>query len=93
MTEHDGPEPAAHGWLWAAAVAFHGVVGVIPYLPSGLVAPLWGVVLLWALWLAGAVLIWRLRPTPRLAIWVPLAAIVVWVAVVTFGDLVLGWTA
>lgn len=87
------PDHARHGWLWPAAVAFHLAIGVVPYLGSGLVAPPAGVAVLWAIWLAGAVMLWRLRPRARLAIWVPVAALFTWIVVVSFGDFVLGWTA
>lgn len=71
----------------------HAVMGFLVVV-SGLVAPLWGVGLLAAAWLAGLVFAlrtWRARMfTPLL---VAIAMGVVWIAVISFGDAVLGWTA
>lgn len=69
-------------------------MGVLPYAGSGLVAPPWGVALLWLLWaalLGLAVVLFRrgswlvLLPAP--------AALALWALVVTLGDVLLGWTA
>lgn len=81
-----------HRWLLTVVVILHAVIG-LPYLFAGLLAPTYGVALLWALWIAGAGLIWQFRDRPGRAIWVPVSAMVAWVAVVTVGDLLLGWTA
>ena len=85
-------QPSRHRWLLAVTGVLHVIVG-FPYLAAGLLAPLPGVAVVWALWLVGAYAIWRLRDRPGRAIWVPIGAAVAWVAVLTFGDLVLGWTA
>ncbi len=80
----------AVGWL---AVALHCAVGFL-YLLSGLVAPGYGVLLLWALW--GALLVVVLRLRTRRPVWapaVPVAAAVLWQAVLLFGRAVLGWQA
>lgn len=71
----------------------HLVVGVFVS-SSGLVAPLWAVVLLVAVWAALAVLLWRWhrrRPLATLAI--PFVAAAVWWATITLGEQLLGWTA
>lgn len=86
-------EPRRFHWLMAVAVAAHLVVGVFPYAGSGLVAPVYGVAVLWAAWAALAVMLWRLRARPTRAILVPPAALLAWVAVVGLGDALLGWTA
>ncbi|HEX2354854.1 MAG TPA: hypothetical protein VHI50_00125 [Micromonosporaceae bacterium] len=78
------------GWLGLAA---HGAV-FFWYAASGLVAPLWAVVALLAVWaalLAGAIWLWRTRPL--LVPLVPVAAVLVWVAAVAAGDAFLDWTA
>lgn len=66
-------------------------VGVL-VVSSGLVAPLWAVVLLIAVWLAAAVasvVTWRRKP------WMPLLAAIgvaaIWVALLSFGGSVLDW--
>lgn len=74
-----------------AAVA-HLVVGFY-YLASGLMAPLWAVVLLFVVW---ALLAWvgvrLVRRRSCLVLLVPVAAALVWSGVMSFGGAVLGWT-
>lgn len=84
---------AARVAAWLGLV-LHVVVGVVPYAGSGLLAPPWGVALLWGSWalLLAAWLLLR-RRRPWLAAAVPVLALAWWAAVVTFGDLALGWTA
>ncbi|MGH8944197.1 MAG: hypothetical protein ACRDWF_15375 [Acidimicrobiia bacterium] len=68
--------------------------GVFPYLASGLVAPLWGIAVLYAGWLVGLWLTIRLfRRGSALAIAMPVAAVAFWWVVVTMGESVFGWTA
>ena len=78
-------------------VVLHLAVGVFPYAASGLLVPLWAIAVLYGCWLALAVLLVRLlrgdRRRPLLAPAVPVAALVVWFAVVTLGEAVFGWTA
>lgn len=78
----------------AVSVLAYGLVGAVPYLASGLVAPPWGVALLLALWAAGW---WPLAALLRRRSWLSLsaapAAVAVWVLVVFVGDILLGWTA
>jgi predicted PurR-regulated permease PerM len=75
------------------AATTHLVVGFL-YLSSGLVAPLWAVVLLFVIW---AVLAWvgvrLVRRRSSLVLLVPVVAAVVWFGVMTLCDVVLGWTA
>jgi hypothetical protein len=75
--------------------ALHLVIGFVPFAVSGLVAPLWGVVVLGAFWvamLAVAVVLVR-RRRPLLVPLVPVASLLGWFAFVSFGSAVLGWTA
>lgn len=78
-----------------AGLVLHLLTGVFPYAASGLLAPLWGYVVLYALWLgllvAGVQLFRRGRGL--LVLLLPLASLATWAAVMTFGDFVLGWTA
>jgi hypothetical protein len=61
---------------------------------SSLVAPAWGVGVLWAVWIATTV--WGVRNWRR-RVFAPLIAVslmvLFWVAFLNFGDHVLGWTA
>ena len=69
------------------------VVGFF-YLASGLVAPLWAVIALMAIWIGLVVIgiIWfRRHPLRVLAL--PVAAAAIWWTVITLGERLLGWTA
>lgn len=80
-------------WI-ALATAVLQVAALLPYAVSGLVAPTYGVVLLLALGAGLTVLaavVVRRRGAVALA--VPVLTFVTWIAVVTFGDVALGWTA
>ena len=88
-------EPEAPG-KWAAWVGFfiHLVVGVFPYAASGLLAPLYGVAILYVGWFV--LLFFALRwwnPSPYRVLLVPALALVWWFALLTFGELVIGWQA
>ncbi|HEX5631337.1 MAG TPA: hypothetical protein VFY15_06740 [Acidimicrobiia bacterium] len=59
-----------------------------------MVAPLWGVAVLWVIWLGFLVLV--VRAWKRSAITVlliPFVAAAVWLLVIWIGDVVFGWTA
>jgi hypothetical protein len=90
-------EPAARPvWqlvLGFVGIAAHLVVGFF-YLTAGLVTPLYGLIVLWIVWLALlALAIWMLRRRPVLALLVPVVALGILVGVVTLGEALLGWTA
>ena len=76
-------------------IVLHLVIGAVPFAVSGLVAPLWGVVVLWAFWLLMLGLaVWPVRrQRPLLVPLVPAVSLAVWFAVMGFGGAVLGWTA
>ena len=80
-----------------AGVVLHLAVGVFPYAASGLVTPVWGYVVLYACWIALAVVLVRLlrgpSRRPLLAPAVPLVALAWWFAFVSAGGAFLGWTA
>lgn len=94
----DGLPARPHPW-WAVALgwvglALHAGVGAFPYLVSGLVAPPYGVLFLWALW--GALLVVALRLRVRRPAWtpvVPIVAIALWRIVMLLGEAALGWQA
>ncbi len=78
----------ALGWL---GIALHAAVGW-PYLVSGLVAPVYGVLLLWTLWAALLVVALRqLRQRPAWTPVVPAVAAGLWFLVMYLGEAVLGW--
>jgi len=79
-------------------LAWVGIVGHVAvlflYVVSGLAVPAWAVGVLLVIWvglLAVAIALFRTRPPWTLV--VPVAAVVIWVAVVSAGDAWLGWTA
>lgn len=77
----------------AVAVAMQLVVAVPFTVGFGLLAPLWGILAAWVLWLASAAgLILTARRRPLLAPVIPLANAGLLFALVTFGESVLGWT-
>ncbi len=70
------------------------VTGVFPYLASGLVAPLWGIAVLYAGWLVGLWLTIRLfRMGSAWALAMPVASVAFLWLVVTLGESLFGWTA
>ena len=74
-----------------------GIVLLLVELPfaaaSGLMAPLWAVVLILLVWLALFVQAWRwFRTRPWLVLALPFVGAVLWFGVLTFGGQVLGWT-
>jgi hypothetical protein len=85
--------PAWKFVLGFIGIAAHLVVGYF-YLVAGLVTPLYGLIVLWILWLALlAVAIWMLRRHPLWVLAVPVVALGILVGVVTLGGAFLGWTA
>lgn len=64
------------------------------YIFSGLLAPTWGVAVLWALWIVQLgilIRVWRAHPWVVLAI--PFVSYLIWAGVLLVGDVFLGWTA
>lgn len=77
---------------WLGLLLF--VVASWLYAVSGLIAPIWGVGLLWAIWLGFLsilIKVWRSSPWKVLA--VPIVAYVTWATVMLVGEFVLNWTA
>jgi membrane protein DedA with SNARE-associated domain len=58
---------------------------------SGLVAPLWAILLLLIAWAAGIWIMWRLPAWWRPV--VPVALLAFWFLFISFGEAVLGWQA
>lgn len=79
-------------------VAVVGVVGLLAttpfYIASGLVAPLWAILLLWVFWLALATLALRwFRARPWLVLLLPFVAAGIWWLSLTLGENLLNWQA
>lgn len=78
-----------------AGIALHLAVGVFPYASSGLIAPVAGVLVLYALWFL--LLIAGIRELRKgrgpIVLVMPLLAVVGWLAIMTLGGAVFGWTA
>ena len=89
------PTDGRSSWptLWATlALALHAAVA-FPYLTSGLVAPPYGVFVLWIVWGAFLALLLRLlRTRAPLALLVPPVALAVWFAALSLGEALLGWS-
>ena len=80
--------------LALAGLVLYLATGVFPYLASGLVAPLWGIVVLYVGWLLGLwVTVSLLRQRSAWALAMPAAALAFWWVVITLGESVFGWTA
>jgi hypothetical protein len=79
----------------AAVVAMLALLVLAPFFfAAGLVAPLWAVITLVAVWVALFVLgclWWRRRPLWTLVL--PVVALLVWWGGITAGETWLGWTA
>ena len=68
--------------------------GVFPYAASGLVAPLWGIAVLyfgWGIGLFSTIILYRRRSAWALVM--PLVALAYWWGVVSIGEAVFDWTA
>ena len=86
--------PRLRAALIVIAIGLYVVLGVFPYLASGLLAPPVGVAFLMAAWLGGLVTaIWAARRRSLLTLAMPLIAIAFWAVVVTLGEQLFGWTA
>lgn len=86
----DRSVPGVMRWVGLALFLATGFL----YAVSGLVAPLWGLAVLWVIWAALAVLFirwWRGNPWKVLAI--PFMAASAWAIVLYLGDTLFGWTA
>ena len=93
------PTTTSTSWPAGRVLGLIGLIlyvatGVFPYLASGLVAPLWGIAVLYAGWLVGLWLTFRLfRRGSAWALAMQVAAVAFWWVVVTLGESVFGWTA
>ncbi|MET1006238.1 MAG: hypothetical protein ABWX96_11850 [Propionibacteriaceae bacterium] len=78
-----------------AGVAMLALLVLAPFfLASGLVAPLWAVIVLCAIWVAlfvTGILWFKRRPLWTLPL--PVVAVLIWLGGVSAGEALLGWTA
>jgi len=79
----------------AASVGALGLLAVLPfYVSSGLVAPLWAVVLVPLFWAALAVCAFRwFTRRPWVVLVLPMVAVAIWFLALTLGERLLGWQA
>jgi hypothetical protein len=81
--------------------ALLGIIGILLYaitgwlyLGTGLVVPYPWVYGMWAIWVAGLfVLVRVVKRSPAWTATVPVAAVVIWAALVELGSWLFGWTA
>ena len=79
--------------IWFALAVVLQLVAGFFYMVSGLVAPLWAVFILWAIWIALSVRLFKMRKEGPKLLLVPIAAGAIWYVALWLGDVVLGWTA
>ena len=84
-------EERSFSWWALLAAVLHAVAGFF-YLASGLVAPLWAIVVLLAIWFVLVWQLWRLRRSPY-SLLIPVAAAAIWFTILTLGERFLNWTA
>ena len=93
MTHPIEPGSASRMLAWVGLVLYLAT-GVFPYLASGLVAPLWGIAVLWVGWLLGLwVAIGLVRRRSAWALAMPVVALAYWWLVITLGETYFDWTA
>ncbi|HJR45762.1 MAG TPA: hypothetical protein VJ927_09175 [Actinomycetota bacterium] len=77
--------------IWfALACLLHLVAGFF-YISSGLIAPLWAVLVLIAIWIGLAVLLVRRRRTGPETLLIPVLAGATWFVLISLGEMFLGW--
>ncbi len=79
--------------LGLAGIVLYGLTGVL-YLGSALVMPYPWVFGMWALWIGGFIVLFRMFQDSRL--WTPtvaVGALILWVVIVQLGSWLFGWTA
>jgi len=70
------------------------VVGVFPYLASGLMVPGPWLYILWAIWVMGLAMAWKVfRNRPAMSLLFAPLAVAFWFLFVWIGEQLLGWTA
>lgn len=89
-----GPRSRPNLVAGVIGLGLHLATGAFPYAVSGLVAPLGGTVVLGLVWVALLVVAIRLfRARNPFVLLVAPASVAAWLAIVSLGGAVLGWTA
>lgn len=70
----------------------HLAMGVL-ILVSGLIMPVWAVVVLGVVWLVALVFVFQARDRPFIVLVVPVAMLGIWLATAWLGETLLDWTA
>ena len=74
-------------------LALMGMVGIFVF-ASTLIAPVWAVVVMGAIWLTAAAWSWtRWRHSMFAPLLAAVAVGILWIVIVNLGDVLLGWTA
>jgi hypothetical protein len=90
MTTVSRRVPMVAGWVGLVLMLFP----LYWFVASGLLAPLWAVIVLLAVWTGS--LIWGIRyrrRRPWIVLGLPFALMIFWFAFITAGEAWLGWTA
>ncbi len=89
-TNHD----RARVTIGVLGALLHVGIGIFPLSASGLLAPLWSLIVIGLGWLAAAAIMWRIwQARPALALLVPPTTVALWAAFISVGSELLGWTA
>jgi hypothetical protein len=78
-------------WFVFACIV-QALAGVF-YLFAGLIVPPYGVVFLWAIWIAATILLVRFRHRGPVIWVIPAVTVSLWFVVIWIGESWLGWTA
>ena len=93
VTKDEDVRPDAPRRSTAVLTAALHLIALWPYAISGLVAPGWGIAVMFCVWaLLGLAAIRVHRQWGAVSALVPLVAVVAWFGMVTLGEVALGWT-
>jgi hypothetical protein len=98
-TTTPGPEPRAAGpsSLGSSIARVVGfalqAVAAVFVAASGLMMPMWAVLVMWLVWLTGLAIQIVHRRRPLVVVAVPIVVTAIWVLTGTLGETYLGWTA
>lgn len=94
MTTSTAGEATVPRAVRGVGLLLHLLTAVFPLSASGLVAPLWAIVLLYVAWAALGLALWRAsRTRPPLMLLGAPGVLALWFAALTAGERLLGWTA
>jgi hypothetical protein len=88
------PSPTSLGSSIARVVGFAlQAVAAVFVAASGLMMPMWAVLVMWLVWLAGLAVQIVHRRRPLVVVAVPIVVAAIWLLTGTLGETYLGWTA